>query len=76
MSFFGMAIAAVLLWGLAMAGLAIGMIFQRKALSGSCGGVDADGRPLADCLCEKAREAAALAGAPAPEEPACETPAE
>ena len=72
MSFFGMATAAALLWGLAMAGLAIGLILQRKALSGSCGGVDADGRPLADCLCEKAREAAALTGAPAPKEPACE----
>jgi len=57
MSFFGLAIAAVSLWGLAMAGLAIGLILQRKALSGSCGGVDADGKPLADCLCEKAREA-------------------
>ena len=76
MGFFGLAIAAVSLWGLAMAGLAIGLLLQRKALSGSCGGVDADGKPLADCLCEKAREAAALAGAPAPTEPACETPAE
>jgi len=72
MSFFSIALGALLLWGLAWAGLAIGVIFQKKALSGSCGGVDADGKPLADCLCEKAREAALRVGAPEPTEPACE----
>ena len=72
MSFLSIALGALLLWGLAWAGLAIGVILQKKALSGSCGGVDADGRPLADCLCEKAREAALRVGAPEPTDPACE----
>jgi hypothetical protein len=72
MSFSTIALAALLVWGLAIAGLSVGLIFQRKALSGSCGGVDADGKPLADCLCEKAREAANRAGAPALTESDCE----
>ena len=72
MSFLSIALAALLVWGLAIAGLSVGLIFQRKALSGSCGGVDADGKPLADCLCEKAREAANRAGAPALTESDCE----
>lgn len=35
-----------------LAAMAVGWIVKGKALSGSCGGVDPDGRPLADCLCE------------------------
>lgn len=72
MGFPSMVLAAFLLFALSALGLGVGLIFQRKPLSGSCGGVDADGKPLADCLCEKAREAAALRGAQAPVEPACE----
>jgi hypothetical protein len=67
-----MVLAAFLLFALSALGLGIGLIFQRKPLSGSCGGVDADGKPLADCLCEKAREAAFREGGPSPVEPACE----
>jgi hypothetical protein len=72
MGFYQMVLAAFLLFALSALGLGIGLIFRRKPLSGSCGGVDADGKPLADCLCEKAREAAALEGVRAPTEPACE----
>ena len=38
---------------LCLAAMAVGWILKGKALSGSCGGVDPDGKPLADCLCEK-----------------------
>ena len=72
MGFSSMVLAAFLLFALSALGLGIGLFFQRKPLSGSCGGVDADGKPLADCLCEKAREAAMRVGAPKPTEPACE----
>ena len=37
---------------IALTAMAVGWIIKGKALSGSCGGVDPDGRPLADCLCE------------------------
>lgn len=37
---------------LCLTAMAVGWIVKGKALSGSCGGVDPDGRPLADCLCE------------------------
>ena len=36
--------------------MAVGWLIKGKALSGSCGGVDPDGRPLADCLCELANK--------------------
>ncbi len=45
-------LAAFLLMVVCLTAMAIGWIVKRKALSGSCGGVDPDGRPLADCLCE------------------------
>lgn len=47
---------AFVLMLVAVTAMAVGWIVKRKALSGSCGGVDTDGRPLADCLCEMANE--------------------
>ena len=43
---------AFVLMVVALLAMAIGWFLKGKALSGSCGGVDPDGRPLADCLCE------------------------
>lgn len=60
------------LFALCAVGLGVGLLLRGKPIAGSCGGVDADGRPLADCLCERAREEAARAGKPEPTEPACE----
>jgi len=72
MGFTSLAIAAFSLFALSIAGLGVGLLFKRKPLSGSCGGVDPDGKPLADCLCEKAREAALREGAPVLTEGVCE----
>jgi hypothetical protein len=55
-------IATFALFGLAVLGMAVGLIVKGKRLSGSCGGRGPDGRPLADCLC--ARE----------NRPTCDTP--
>lgn len=49
----GIFIATFVLFALAVAGLAIGVIVKGKRLSGSCGGRGPDGRPLADCLCAR-----------------------
>ena len=39
---------------LAVAGMAVGVVFAGKRLSGSCGGaMGADGEPLGDCLCAR-----------------------
>ena len=47
---------AFLVMVVALSAMAVGWIVKGKALSGSCGGVDTDGRPLADCLCELANK--------------------
>lgn len=64
-------LGAFLLFGLSSLGLAAGLLLKGKPIAGSCGGVDPDGRPLADCLCERAREGAKTAGKPEPTQPAC-----
>ena len=46
-------LAAFVLFAVAMGAMAVGLWVGGKRLSGSCGGRDADGRPLADCLCER-----------------------
>ena len=48
-------LATFLLFLIAMGAMAVGLWVGGKRLSGSCGGRDADGNPLADCLCEKKR---------------------
>ena len=65
-------LGAFALFALSGLGLAAGLLLRGKPIAGSCGGVDADGRPLADCLCERARERAERAGEPEPTQPACE----
>jgi len=72
MGFTELALAAFLLFALSVAGLGVGVLFKRGPLSGSCGSVDADGKSLADCLCEKARQQAISAGIPATAEGVCE----
>ncbi len=46
-------LATFLLFLLAIATMAIGLVVGGRRLSGSCGGRDKDGKPLADCLCER-----------------------
>ena len=72
MTFAALILYAFALFALCAIGLGAGLLLKGKPIAGSCGGVDADGRPLADCLCERAREQAARAGEPEPTEPACE----
>lgn len=46
-------------FGLAVAGMAIGVMVSGKRLKGSCGGVIApDGRVIGDCLCAREGEKA------------------
>ncbi|MBL7007903.1 MAG: hypothetical protein ISR76_02820 [Planctomycetes bacterium] len=41
-------------FALAVAAMAVGVVFAGKRLSGSCGGaMGADGEPLGDCLCAR-----------------------
>ena len=55
-------LATALLFGLAMAAMAVGVIFSNRELKGSCGGT---GR---DCSCSaEARRDCALAGEAGPE---------
>ncbi|MEM9803616.1 MAG: hypothetical protein AAGA20_25085 [Planctomycetota bacterium] len=44
-------LAAVAVFAIAIAGMAVGLLRGRE-LSGSCGGIGPDGEPIADCLCE------------------------
>ena len=60
-------IGAFLLMFLAVAGMAVGVVFGGRQLSGSCGGRLPDGTLVGDCLCEKAREKALKDGEAAPE---------
>ena len=46
-------LAAFALFGLAVTGMAVGVLLQGKRLKGSCGGRGPDGRPLGDCLCSR-----------------------
>jgi hypothetical protein len=46
-------VAAFIVFALAVLGMAVGVIFSGRKLSGSCGGVTADGKNLADCLCAR-----------------------
>ena len=72
MNFAALLLSAFALFAICAIGLGAGLLLKGKPMGGSCGGVDADGRPLADCLCERAREEAARAGEPEPTQPACE----
>jgi len=49
-------VAAFFIFVLAVAGMAVGVIFSDRKLQGSCGGVAADGTTLGDCLCEKKKQ--------------------
>ena len=49
-------VAAFVVFGLAVLGMAVGVIFSDRKLQGSCGGVAADGSTLGDCLCEKKKQ--------------------
>lgn len=49
-------LAAFIVFLLAVAGMAVGVIFSDRKLAGSCGGVAADGTTLGDCLCEKKKQ--------------------
>jgi uncharacterized protein len=46
-------VAAFVVFGLAVFGMAVGVIFSDRKLQGSCGGVAVDGSQLGDCLCER-----------------------
>ncbi|NQU49847.1 MAG: hypothetical protein HQ519_14440 [Planctomycetes bacterium] len=46
-------VAAFIVFALAVLGMAVGVIFSGRKLSGSCGGLTADGKNLADCLCAR-----------------------
>jgi hypothetical protein len=46
-------VAAFVLFLLAVAGMAVGVLLKGKRLSGSCGGRGPDGRPLGECLCAR-----------------------
>jgi hypothetical protein len=43
-------VATLVLFLLAVGGMSIGLLRGRR-LSGSCGGVDREGRPIGDCHC-------------------------
>lgn len=49
-------LATFFVFMLAVAGMAVGVIFSDRKLQGSCGGVAADGTTLGDCLCEKKKQ--------------------
>jgi len=49
-------IAAFLVFGIGVAGMAIGVIVNGRRLQGSCGGIDINGDSLADCMCERKRQ--------------------
>lgn len=46
---------------LAVCGMAVGVVFNGKKLSGSCGGRLPDGTIIGDCLCEEATQKACAA---------------
>jgi len=46
-------LAAFVVFALAVTGMAIGVIFSGRKLSGSCGGVGINGEELGDCLCAR-----------------------
>jgi uncharacterized protein len=46
-------LATFIVFGLAITGMAIGVIFSGRKLSGSCGGVGVNGEGLGDCLCAR-----------------------
>ncbi len=47
----GTFLAAFVVFALAVAAMAVGVIFSGKQLSGSCGGTGGDGGEGGDCLC-------------------------
>jgi len=49
-------VAAFVVFGLAVLGMAVGVIFSDRKLQGSCGGVAVDGSQLGDCLCERKKQ--------------------
>ena len=49
----GIFLAAFLVFALAAAAMAIGVIVKNRPLSGSCGGVARDGTEIGDCLCAR-----------------------
>lgn len=46
-------IAALVFFLVAVAAMAVGVMFQGKVLNGSCSGRLPDGTKIGDCLCEK-----------------------
>ena len=46
-------LAGFVLFVLAMLGMAVGVLFRGRRLSGSCGGSTPDGESLADCVCAR-----------------------
>ena len=50
-------LAVFLFFVVAVAAMAVGVIFSGKRLSGSCGGRLPDGTVVGDCLCEKKKQA-------------------
>lgn len=49
-------VAAFVIFGLAVLGMSVGVLFSDRKLQGSCGGVAGDGTTLGDCLCEKKKK--------------------
>ena len=49
-------VAAFVIFGLAVLGMSVGVLFSDRKLQGSCGGVAGDGTTLGDCLCERKKK--------------------
>ena len=54
-------LGAFVLMVLAVCGMAVGVVFGGKKLSGSCGGRLPDGTVIGDCLCDEVKQEACAA---------------